>query len=48
MAAVEEMDASIRNLDGIAKEKKESTDSLVSLAEDAGDRCMSQSRLSGP
>lgn len=35
-AAVEEMDASIRSLDGIAKEKKESTDSLVSLAEEAG------------
>lgn len=37
-AAVEEMDASIRSLDGIAKEKKESTDSLVSLAEEAGGR----------
>lgn len=38
LAAVEEMDASIRSLDGIARENKEQTDKLVQLANDAGER----------
>ena len=38
LAAVEEMDASIRNLDSIAKDKKKLTDDLVEMANDAGER----------
>jgi methyl-accepting chemotaxis protein len=38
LAAVEEMDASIRNLDSIAKDKKKLTDDLVELANEAGER----------
>jgi methyl-accepting chemotaxis protein len=38
LAAVEELDASIRSLDGIARGKKETTDQLVTLANEAGER----------
>lgn len=38
LAAVEEMDASIRNLDSIAKDKKKLTDDLVEMADEAGER----------
>ena len=38
IAAVEEMDASIRSLDGIARNNKERTDSLVELANSAGEQ----------
>ncbi|MDA3948653.1 MAG: methyl-accepting chemotaxis protein [Spirochaeta sp.] len=38
IAAVEEMDASIRSLDGIAKENKTLTDHLVSMANTAGEQ----------
>ncbi|MFW5827308.1 MAG: methyl-accepting chemotaxis protein [Alkalispirochaeta sp.] len=38
LAAVEEMDASIRNLDSIAKDKKKLTDDLVEMANEAGER----------
>ncbi|TVR67818.1 MAG: methyl-accepting chemotaxis protein [Spirochaetaceae bacterium] len=38
LAAVEELDASIRSLESIAREKKEVTDQLVTLAHEAGSR----------
>lgn len=38
LAAVEELDASIRSLESIAREKKDTTDQLVTLAHEAGSR----------
>ena len=38
LAAVEELDASIRSLDSIARSKKEATDQMVELAHEAGSR----------